>query len=109
MEREDLLKFERSDPEFMANCYPNLTEEEKMMLWVARLCFDCFRSGYPPYGPISKFTPKNYAQWKKDDPDFDKYLEYIIDTYLLEWPPSFPDEDKHDIRTEIYRRIGKIP
>ena len=98
MKREDLLKFGHRDEDFMKKIYPILNEKEKRALWVDSLTFD-FRSGFADSDPpINKFNNNNYEQWKIEEPNFDRYLEYIIDEFLTAWVIS---------RDEIYKRIGK--
>jgi len=98
MKREDFLKFGHKDKDFMKNTYPGLNEEEKRALWADSLTFD-FRSGFADSDPpINKFNKRNYEQWKKEEPSFDRYLEYVIDEFMPAWGIS---------RDKIYKRIGK--
>ncbi len=105
MTREDLLKFGHSDPDFMTNHYPYLTEDGKITLWFDRLTFD-FRSGFPEMDPLSKFNKKNYEIWKSDEVEFDRFLDIIIEEYMPTW--NFTYDGGHDLKTEIYKRLGKI-
>lgn len=97
MKREDLLKFGHRDKDFMKKIYPFLKEVDKRSLWADSLTFD-FWDNTRRHDPLDKFTKENYEKWKTEEPDFDRFLEFIIDEFMPAWGIS---------RVEIYKRIEK--
>jgi hypothetical protein len=107
MTRDDIFKFGRADKKYMTDIYQHLDEEDKIFLWLDLLTFD-FKSGFPEIDPLAKFTPENYKKWKSEEPEFDRFLDYIIDEYMPAWNIPYKGWQDHDFKTELYIRLGKI-
>jgi hypothetical protein len=88
------------DTNFLSEQYPHLSKEDKMYFWESLLGHDFIYGGryhYRPIDPLDKFNESNYAKWKQIEPDFDSFLAKIIVDFGL-----------HLLKSEIYRRIGKV-
>jgi len=94
MMSERYKKFIKNDPEFMANVYSNLANNEKWDLWFVHWTFDLRESSR--YDFFDKFNPDNYAKWKSIEPDINKFFNMLFRL----------DEDWEDASEEIKSRLG---
>ncbi|MCG8331196.1 MAG: hypothetical protein MI974_26135 [Chitinophagales bacterium] len=101
MSRANLVYLLNDDEFFFSEIYPNLSKSQKMNLWFSALTHD-FRD-FPFHDPLDKFTPENYQKWKLREPNFDDFLDVILES-LEVWSPL---DDSIECEKEINQRLGR--
>lgn len=108
IEKIDFVKFHNRDDDFMENRYPYLPEEEKIFLWESLLTVDFSRNSFVT-DRLCVFTKENYKKWLEEEPDFDRFLDQIIEEFMPAFGIWYERCREHNLKTEIYIRLGKIP